>query len=341
MGLGLLRRSLDPSLVTHAWISARSGEAGAGRPCPMCGAPMRLVSVPGVPPVALDVCTVCELIWFDPAEYEVLPRQPRAAEPLLPPEAAAAPPIAEVRGGAERRRRDGQHEPPGEWWKYLAGLFGMPVEDGEETLYRPPWATWALAAVTSLLSCAAFPHLAYWVARFGLVPAQAARYAGVTFVTSFFLHAGVVHLAANMYFLMIFGDNVEEALGAAHYLLLVFLAAVTGGAVHAALDPHQRVPVIGASAGIAGVVAFYACRFPRVRLKFLWSLWLRRWFTLPAWAFFAIWIAVQAAGVVGQLRGHSSVSALGHVGGASIGVLFYLAWRFAGDDGPGLPAGGE
>jgi len=179
-------------------------------------------------------------------------------------------------------------------------------------------------------------NLTRWVAAFGFIPAQAERYGGLTFLTSFFLHAGIFHLVSNMYFLLLFGDNVEETIGVARYLGLVFMAAVVGTAVHGTFDPHRTVPLVGASGGIAGVMAFYACQFPGVRLKFIiGSLWLGvyRWITVPAWGFFAFWITMQGFGVVAQVAGLSNVSSLGHMGGAVIGVLFYLEWRFAAQGG--------
>ncbi len=221
-----------------------------------------------------------------------------------------------------------QHKRRMPWWKFVAGLFGMPVVDDQEMLHRPPWATWALTALVSAVSFLAFLNLNHWIALFGLIPAEAGRYVGLTFLTSFFLHGGIFHLAANMYFLLIFGDNVEQNLGVRRYLLLIFLAAVVGGVLHVAWDPRRAVPVIGASAGIAGIVAFYALRFPRGDLKFFV---LFKWFTVPVWTFFAFWFFSQVIGVEYQLHGLSDVSALGHVGGAMVGLLFYLERRFVGE----------
>jgi len=232
----------------------------------------------------------------------------------------AIDPVEDI--AAERRQQ--AHKARDAWWKIVAGLFGMPVVDGTDMLHRPPWATWSLTVLVSLVSGLAFFNLTHWVEVFALIPSQAGRYVGLTFITSFFLHAGLFHLAANMYFLLIFGDNVEQTLGVGRYLLLIFLAAVVGAAAHAALDPSRNVPVIGASGGIAGIVAFYACRFPKVSLRFLV---LFKWFTIPVWSFFVFWIAMQGLGVVTELFGRSGVSSLSHVGGAAVGVLFYLERR--------------
>src|SRR5204863_9416604 len=124
-------------------------------------------------------------------------------------------------------------------------------------------------------------HLQEIVERFGLVPAQATRSGGLTFVTAFFLHGGILHLAGNIYFLLVFGDDVENFLGPIRYLVLIALAAFIGDLAHIAADPQSQIPCIGASGGIAAVVTFYALQFPRIRLGFLirWYWWIR----FPAW----------------------------------------------------------
>jgi membrane associated rhomboid family serine protease/Zn-finger nucleic acid-binding protein len=339
VGIGLLKQLRDPAVVTRAWLAAESAPAGHGRPCPTCGGPMRVVTLDTLP--RLEICALCEIVWFDPKAYDALPAaagaiatEAPAADHGLPELGPNAGPVLPARPPENAGTPAGETwrgDPPDAWWKYVAALFGMPVRDGEDQLDRPPWATWGLVAFTCVVSVLAFSDLPRWIGLFGLVPAQAGRDGGLTFLASFFLHAGVWHLAANMYFLLLFGDNVEETIGVGRYLLLIFMAAVIGDVVHIEFDPHRTVPLIGASGGIAGIMAFYACQFPRVRLKFIFGafwLGLYRWVTVPTWVFFAFWISLQGLGVMAQLSGRSSVSALGHVGGAAVGALFYLGWRF-------------
>lgn len=292
----------------------------------------------------LEICRLCEFVWFDAKAYESFPAGAAAATVAasaqdvpatreLPEDARLILATEQSRLIAERARQQSHGDPPDAWWKYVAAFFGMPVRDGEEQLDRPPWATWGLVLLTCYISSIAFFDLEHWVALFGLIPAQAQRDWGLTFITSFFIHGGIVHLVGNMYFLLLFGDNVEETIGVGRYLLLIFTATAAGGAVHAAFDPHRTAPLIGASGGIAGVMAFYACQFPRVRLKFLagWFWFgLYRWVTVPTWGFFAFWIALQGLGAMQQVAGFSNVSSLGHLGGVAVGALFYLEWRFIG-----------
>jgi len=124
------------------------------------------------------------------------------------------------------------------------------------------------------------------------------RHGGLTFLTSFLLHSGVFHLLGNVYFLLVFGNNVEDWLGKWRFLLLLLCATLIGDVVHVFGNADSTTPCIGASGGISGVVAFYALKFPRVRLGFLMRLYLWfRWISVPAYAMFFIWMPMQFLGV--------------------------------------------
>jgi membrane associated rhomboid family serine protease len=166
------------------------------------------------------------------------------------------------------------------------------------------------------------------VQPFGLIPAQATRLHGLTFLTSFVLHAGVIHLVGNLYFLLVFGDDVENFLRPPRYIMLIALAAFVGDLVHIASNPASPIPCIGASGGIAGVITFYALVFPKAKIAFLWrfSFWFR-WIRLPAWFVFVLWIFFQVIGAYEQRIGMSAVSSFAHLGGAVVGIFFWLIWR--------------
>ena len=216
---------------------------------------------------------------------------------------------------------------PDENWKWLPAFLGLPVELDSTALKCRPWATWALAALIALISVAAFFHLDEAVHRFGLIPAQPWRYGGFTWISSFFLHGGLWHLLGNLYFLLLVGDNVEDYMGRWRYILLVGLATVGGDALHTMVAAHSTEPSIGASGGISGLLAFYALEFPRARLGFLLRyFWQFSWIQMPAWAAFALWIMLQIFGVYTQLAGFSHVSALAHLGGVGVGMVFWLIW---------------
>jgi membrane associated rhomboid family serine protease len=151
---------------------------------------------------------------------------------------------------------------------------------------------------------------------------------GLTFVTSFFLHAGIIHLVGNMYFLLVFGDGVENFLRPLRYIALIAMAAFLGDVVHIASEPNSTIPCIGASGGIAGVITFYALSFPQAKIGFLRRYFFYfHWIRLPAWFVFLLWIFFQIIGVYEQKIGVSSVSSFARLGGAAVGLAAWAVYR--------------
>jgi membrane associated rhomboid family serine protease len=278
----------------------------------------------------LDVCRSCQFLWFDPHEFEQLPEKPPEpnSDEDLPQKAREQMAIAEAHSIGERARGDDfGDEPPDEAWKWFPALLGMPVEHEVHPLRSWPWATWALIAVAVLVAVFTHDQIGSVAQEFGMIPAQVGRYGGITFLTSFFLHGGVMHLIGNMYFLLIFGDNVEDHLGKWKYLLLLFVATVVGDCIHILGEPRSMIPAIGASGGISGIIVYYALQFPKARLGFVVRiLYMFRWIYIPAWFALVCWLLLQSFGVYQQLAGFSNVSALAHLGGASVGLAAWYFW---------------
>jgi len=179
------------------------------------------------------------------------------------------------------------------------------------------------------------PVLQSWLI---LVPSLADRMGGVTLLTSFFLHGGLFHLLSNLYFLIVFGAQVEDYLGRRRYLLLLLSATLAGSLSHVALDPHSNIPIVGASGGIAGIVVFYGLQFPRVRLLIL-TVWLLFFpLRLRAGIFLLLWFLLQVLGAWQQIHGFSNTSFLAHLGGTAVGLLFWGVWRTRLGAAPHLPA---
>ena len=327
----LLRNRFTPESINPLWLHAMRGEGRSGVPCPSCRHPMIDVALSDRAEINVDVCQRCHFVWFDTHEIDTLvPRRPQTLAPELPQKAREMLAIAEVeRLAKEAEGSDLDSVPPDESWKQIAAFLGVPVEFDTAPHTRRPWATWLLGTVIIAASLFAFTRLHEMVTEFGLIPAEATRLHGLTFVTSFFLHAGIIHLVGNMYFLFVFGDDVENFLRPLRYLLLIALAAFVGDLAHIALDPRSQTPCIGASGGIAGVITFYALNFPRVRLGFLmrWGFVWFRWIRLPAWSVFVLWILFQLISALEQKAGISSVSSAAHLGGAAVGVVAWVLWR--------------
>jgi len=274
------------------------------------------------PPLELDACKTCGAVWFDPQEFGVLPEK-----------ATASPNEVRLRGAEiiarhrleQLKQRGVTDSEPDEPWKTIPAFFGFPVEAETNPVARLPWVTWSLAVAILAVSVSAFFDLEKYVEKFGFIPAEAWRYGGLTSLTSFFLHGGILHLAGNLYFFLIFGDNVEDYLGRWRYGLLLLSATLLGDFTHWLAVPDSTVPCIGASGGISGVIVFYALEFPQARLGFLFSYYLYfRWIQIPAWGALVLWLLMQFVVAAMQLGGLSNVAATAHLGGAAAGVALWL-----------------
>ena len=148
--------------------------------------------------------------------------------------------------------------------------------------------------------------------------------------TSMFMHAGLAHIVGNMLYLWIFGDNVEDRLGHFAYLVFYLVCGIASGLTQAFIDPASKVPAIGASGAIAGVLAAYLLFFPNARVVTFIPLFILPWFVnLPALIFIAIWFLLQFFSGVLALGAASAggVAYWAHVGGFVCGLL--LVWLFA------------
>jgi len=146
----------------------------------------------------------------------------------------------------------------------------------------------------------------------------------LTLVTSMFLHGGLAHLAGNMLYLYIFGDNVEDAMGHVRYLVFYLLTGVIAGLSHVlttvVLKNGVFMPSLGASGAISGVLAGYLVLFPRQRVRVLWFYSV---VDVPAIAAIGIWFLFQLVSGVGMLGGAQTGVAYGaHIGGFVAGLLF-------------------
>lgn len=293
------------------------------RSCPFCLGRMQLLHHQQ-PALELDACRPCVLVWFDPLEFEAIPEQGVASTNELQMRAAEAIALHKI----QQMKEADSGEVPEETWKWLPGLFGMPVEMEGGSLSRRPWFTWGLSLVIAAVSLLAFTNLEAAVSNWGLVPAEWWRHGGLTFASSFLLHAGWFHLVSNLYFLLVFGDNVEDYLGRWRMAMLIVGASLAGDLLHILSDPRASIPCVGASGGISGVIVFYALQFPRARLGILFRYFVYlRWIRFPAWVALILWIGLQIIGAFEQVRGLSNVSALAHLGGAGVGFIVWLIWH--------------
>jgi membrane associated rhomboid family serine protease len=149
----------------------------------------------------------------------------------------------------------------------------------------------------------------------------------LTLVSCMFLHGGWMHFLGNMWFLYIFGDNVEDRLGHAGYLLIYLGTGIAAGMAHYATDNLSVVPTIGASGAIAGVMGAYAWLYPHARVQAVLPLFvIIQVFVLPAPVFFGIWFAIQTfSGISASASGQAvGVAWWAHIGGFIAGAVVAL-----------------
>ncbi len=166
----------------------------------------------------------------------------------------------------------------------------------------------------------------HFIAQYALTPSRLHLSA---IVTSMFLHGGWMHLIGNMWFLWVYGDNVEDVLGHGKYLAFYLLCGVAAALTQYAVSPDSHVPTLGASGAIAGVMGAYLIKFPHSRILTLIPIFF--FFTtieIPAVLILLYWFALQFFSGIGSV-GYSQVSQGGvawfaHIGGFISGMVLIM-----------------
>jgi len=153
----------------------------------------------------------------------------------------------------------------------------------------------------------------------------------LTVFTSMFMHGGLLHLATNMLYLWIFGNNIEDKLGHVRFIIFYLLCGVAASYGHAITDPSSRIPMIGASGAVAGVLGAYLYLFPRARIHTLIFFgFFVQVVKLPAIFVIGLWILFQFLnGLISKgFAGQGGVAWFAHIGGFIAGlVLIMLVFR--------------
>jgi membrane associated rhomboid family serine protease len=210
----------------------------------------------------------------------------------------------------------------------------IPLKD-DVPVERTPILTVALIAV----NVAAFVWqlqvgMQWSVLRGGAIPAEILTFTDIgppdlvpppfTILTSMFLHGGLAHIAGNMLFLWIFGNNVEDALGRARFLFFFLACGIAAALAQTALSTQSGdglIPMVGASGAIAGVLGAYLTLFPRARVLTLIPIFfIIRLVYVPAYVFIGLWFAIQLFSAFAGPSG-GGVAFVAHVGGFLAGLL--------------------
>src|ERR1700683_416261 len=213
----------------------------------------------------------------------------------------------------------------------------LPLRD-DQPRYSTPWVNYFLIGLNLVIfffeATLDRQSLNLLIDQFGVVPSHVARFlAGLPryplpaivlpFFTSLFLHGSWLHVIGNMWFLYIFGDNVEDYLGHFRYLVFYMLTGVLAMATHMAMNLHSTAPALGASGAIAGVLGAYFILYPRARVLtwfFVFVLWVPAWVILGYW-FVLNFLSGTATSLAVQGQNMGGVAFWAHVGGFVSGAL--------------------
>lgn len=265
--------------------------------------------------VTIDQCPACLGIWLDGGELGQITAAMRGdnIHPLL---RRSPPPAAEPEAAADRPTS-------GLVWAFMF-LTGLPVEEHQPRKNFP-------VAVLSLVILCVMMFLVQMgssspddlVRTLGLVPQRAlsGQASLLPWLSYMFLHGGFLHIFGNLYFLWVFGDNVEDRLGRMRFLLLYFASGFAAALLQCVLQSSSTMPIVGASGAISGVMAAYAILFPDARLvSLIWVIKVQ-WKTTT---YLGVWLAMQ---FLGALTHGSGVAWWAHIGGFVAGGLIAWNWR--------------
>lgn len=223
----------------------------------------------------------------------------------------------------------------------------IPLRDINHATTSRPIATYTLIALNAAaflyqLTLSGFASQ-HFVLEHGFVPRELLRgelSAVIGAVTSMFLHGGVMHFASNMWFLHVFGDNVEDALGSRRYVAFYLVCGLVAAAAQFAINPSSAVPMIGASGALSGVLGAYFKLFPHARVQAFIPIFIVGIVrVLPAVLFLGLWFGLQLLQGVGSLGLRTQgggVAFFAHIGGFVAGMLLVrVIGRRGGGDGGG------
>jgi len=221
----------------------------------------------------------------------------------------------------------------------------IPLRDTNPRHHGFPWVTAAVIGI----NCAVFfreviaspAELELLIGAYAMIPARTAAFfsgsavpvsqALVPLFTSMFLHGGWMHLIGNMWFLWIFGDNVEDRTGRLRYVTLYLVGGLAGALTHLLFSSNSAVPTLGASGAIAGVMGAYLVTFPGARILTLIPFFFIFTTELPAYVILLYWLLLQffsgavSLGVADPTQG--GVAWFAHIGGFVVGIPLMLLMR--------------
>jgi len=221
----------------------------------------------------------------------------------------------------------------------------IPIRDTQRSRRRPV-VNWVIILINIFVFgyelTLTGPMLQAFIVKWGVIPAVitnpgmfsktilAQTSGAFSLLTSLFVHMGWVHMIGNMLYLFIFGDNVEDLLGHGKYLLFYLVSGIFASLAHILSSPLSRIPTVGASGAIAGVLGAYFVNFPRSRVLALIPVgFFLPMVEVPSIIFLFLWFITNLLSGVASLgvQAQGGVAWWAHIGGFVIGMLLSLLWR--------------
>ncbi len=197
----------------------------------------------------------------------------------------------------------------------MKGFF-FPYKDDNISKSKP-YVTYALIIITVLVFIISLADFENIINVYGFKPSE---FVFITLLTSMFLHGGIGHIFGNMWYLFMFGDNIEDRLGKLKYTAFYIFSGLAATLAHYLTNIGSEIPTIGASGAISGVLGAYIVFFPHVRVHVA-SYYYGG--TVPAYAMLGLWFLMQFLGV---FAGEGGIAFFAHIGGFIFGAV--VAWIY-------------
>ena len=197
----------------------------------------------------------------------------------------------------------------------------FPLKD-ENPRSKFPFVNFLFIGINVAVFVFSLTSFEYFINNYGFTPA---KFSILTLFTSMFLHGGIAHIFGNMWFLHIFGDNVEDKFGHFKYVIFYILSGIAASLLHLLLNIGSNVPAVGASGAISGVLGAYVVMFPNVKVHVIGRFYhgmVSTKFMLGIWFLFQL-----VSGTFSLFGAQSGIAFFAHIGGFVFGAGFALIYK--------------
>jgi len=197
----------------------------------------------------------------------------------------------------------------------------FPLKD-ENPRSKFPFVNFLFIGINVAVFVFSLTSFEYFINNYGFTPA---KFSILTLFTSMFLHGGIAHIFGNMWFLHIFGDNVEDKFGHFKYVIFYILSGIAASLLHLLLNIGSNVPAVGASGAISGVLGAYVVMFPNVKVHVIGRFYhgmVSAKFMLGIWFLFQL-----VSGTFSLFGAQSGIAFFAHIGGFVFGAGFALIYK--------------